>query len=131
MPRRPKNASKSKAGSARDVSVEARLRRELQRLQQRTRLGLELDKVLWLPSKKVLNPAGKPLAGEVKGKTIYVYEEDAGEALKTLKHEFFDYVISHRLEKPYKEFINRLIGLFEAEMYRRKEELIDRLSELV
>ncbi|MHA1834106.1 MAG: hypothetical protein ACTSV7_08950 [Candidatus Baldrarchaeia archaeon] len=119
------------AGNIRDVRVEAKLKHELQRLQKKFGLGLELKDVKWMPNYVKHNVEGKQLSGEVLGNTVYIYEKDIGEALKTLKHEFFDYVFSHQIEKPYKEFINKLISLFEVEMYRRKEKLIGKLSELV
>jgi hypothetical protein len=129
MPRKPKTTSKREVGSAKS-GFEAKLQNELRRLQQKTGLGLELE-VLWMPNHVKRNVEGKQLSGEVLGNTIYIYEKDVGEALKTLKHEFFDCIISHQIEKPYKDFINRLIGLFEVEMYKRKEKLVDRLSKLV
>ena len=129
MPKKAKDP-KRRTENVRNVSVEAKLRHELWRFQQKFGLGLEL-KVQWMPNYVKRNVEGKQLSGEVLGNTIYIYEKDFGEALKTLKHEFFDYVFSHQIEKPYKEFINKLISLFEVEIYRRKEKLIDKLSELV
>jgi hypothetical protein len=129
MPKKPLGRE-TKAYATGSANVEAKLQNELRRLQQKTGLGLELE-VLWMPNHVKRNVDGRQLSGEVLGNTIYIYEKDAGEALKTLKHEFFDYIISHQIEKPYKDFINRLIGLFEVEMYKRKEKLVDRLSKLV
>jgi len=110
--------------------VEARLRRELKRLQRKIGLGSELV-VAWMPNCVKRNVDGGRLSGEVLGNTVYVYEESVDEAIKTLKHEFFDYIISYHIEKPYKDFINRFISLFEYEMYKRKEKLVDRLSQLI
>jgi len=70
---------------------------------------------------------GIPLSGEVKGNVIVIYDSDMERALETLRHEFLDYVISHEIEEPYKELINRLIDAFESVMYKRKERVIERL----
>lgn len=85
-------------------------------------MGYEL-KVVWLPN-------NLKLSGEVKGGTIYVYDEEERLALETLKHEFIDYAISNVIE-PYKEVTNKLIMLINEEAYKRKEKLVETLGELV
>jgi len=50
--------------------------------------------------------------------------------LDTLRHEFIEYLLTQDLVAPYKRLINKLISLFEEEMYDRKEKLIERLQEL-
>ena len=47
-----------------------------------------------------------------------------------LRHEFIEYLLTQDLVAPYKRLINKLISLFEEEMYDRKEKLIERLQEL-
>ena len=69
-------------------------------------------------------------SGEVAGATIRIYEADQAEALDTLRHEFIEYLLTQDLVAPYKRLINKLISLFEEEMYDRKEKLIERLQEL-
>jgi len=50
--------------------------------------------------------------------------------LETLRHEFIEYLLTRDLVTPYKALINKLISLFEEEMYDRKEKLVERLREL-
>lgn len=70
------------------------------------------------------------LSGEVNGDCIYVYEEEEKPALETLRHEFLDYAISQTIE-PYKEIANRLILMMNDGAYRRKEKLVEALSQLM
>ena len=99
------------------------LEEELERLKQKLRMGYEL-KVVWLPDNS------SSLSGEVKGETIYVYEEDFDKAIDTLRHEFLDYAISKVIE-PYRDVTNKLIMLINEEAYRRKEKLIQSLAGLI
>ena len=99
------------------------LRRELARLKSKFKLGQEL-KLEWTPN------IG-PKSGEVNGTTIRIYEADLKKALDTLRHEFVEYLLTKDLVAPYKRLINKLISLFEEEMYDRKEKLVERLQELV
>ena len=48
----------------------------------------------------------------------------------TTRHEFIEYLLTRDLVAPYKRLINKLISLFEEEMYDRKEKLVERLQEL-
>ncbi|MEM2191684.1 MAG: hypothetical protein QXW77_02980 [Candidatus Hadarchaeales archaeon] len=99
------------------------LERELGRLKSRLKTGYEL-RVVW-------NPDGNNrLSGRVDGNTIYIFDEKIEEAVKTLKHEFLDYVISKIIE-PYRNVANKLIMLLNEETYRRKEEIIENLCELI
>jgi hypothetical protein len=105
------------------VNFQKRLENELERLKKRFKVGYEL-KVVWSP-----NNSGN-LAGEVKGETIYIYDESEKEALKTLRHEFLDYAISKLIE-PYKNVTNKLIMLMNEEAYKHKEKFIEALVELI
>jgi len=105
------------------VNFQKRLENELERLKKRFKIGYEL-KVVWSP-----NNSGN-LAGEVKGETIYIYDESEKEALKTLRHEFLDYAISKLIE-PYKNVTNKLIMLMNEEAYKHKEKFIEALVELI
>jgi hypothetical protein len=102
-----------------ELGVQRRLETELQSLKEKLKLGHGLD-VRWIPS------ADKQLSGQVKGNCILVYEEDASEALQTLRHEFLDYAISIVIE-PYKQVTNKLIALINEEAYRRKEKVVEAL----
>lgn len=112
-------------GSQRVViaDLQKRLENELERLKRLFKMCYDL-KVVWLPN------SNSDLSGEVKDETIFIYEGDFDIALKTLKHEFLDYAISQVIE-PYRRIANQLILLINEEAYRRKEELIEKLSEVV
>jgi uncharacterized protein Smg (DUF494 family) len=86
-------------------------------------MGQEL-KLEWMPN-------NGPKSGEVNGITIRIYETDQTKALDTLRHEFIEYLLSRDLVAPYKRLINKLVSLFEEEMYDRKEKLVERLQELI
>jgi len=101
---------------------EKRLQKELESLKRKLGLGHELT-VKWLPNRD------KKLYGEVKENCIYVYAETEEEAIKTVRHEFFDYAISQVLQ-PYKEVANKLIQFINEEVYKRKEKLVEALSQL-
>jgi len=99
-----------------------RLETELHRLKRKFRMGQELQ-LEWTPN-------NGPKSGEVLDTTIRIYEEDETKALDTLRHEFIEYLLTRDLVAPYKRMINKLISLFEEEMYDRKEKLVQRLQEL-
>lgn len=104
-------------------SLQNALEEELERLKRLLKMGYEL-KVVWLPN-------GNPnLSGEVKGETIYVYEEELEKALETLRHEFLDYEISQIIE-PYKQVANSLILILNKYAYERKEKLIEALTKFL
>ena len=92
-------------------------------MKQQFQLGQEL-KLQWAPN-------NGPKSGEVGGGIIKIYETDQTKALDTLRHEFVEYVLVNELVTPYKRLVNRLISLFEEEMYDRKEKLVERLRELM
>jgi hypothetical protein len=91
------------------------------------KLGLELE-LEWVLSADKLSEG---VRGEVIGTRIVIYEMTEEEALKTLKHELVDYLISNRLVKPLVDLLNQFIKMREAEIYRQKEEIIETLSELL
>lgn len=103
-------------------AVVATLEIELDRLRMTTGLGMDL-RVVWQPS------PDKDLAGEVKGNTIYIYE-DEGKAIGILRHEFLDFCISQAIE-PYKRMANSLIKIVNTDAYARKEEVVESLSRLI
>jgi hypothetical protein len=99
------------------------LETELDHLKHEFQMGQEL-RLEWIPN-------NGPKSGEVTGTMIRIYEEDERKALGTLQHEFIEYILTQDLVAPYKRLINKLISLFEEEMYDRKEKLVERLQELV
>ena len=58
-------------------------------------------------------------------------EKDEVMAIDTLRHEFIDYALTYELVAPYKKLVNKLISLFEEEMYERKERLIEKIMKII
>jgi hypothetical protein len=104
-------------------NLQKTLEEELERLKRLLKVGYELN-VVSIPN------SNSNLSGEVKEETIYVYEEDYDKALETLRHEFLDYAISQVIE-PYKRTANQLILLINEIAYKKKEELIEKLTKLI
>lgn len=97
--------------------VQKRLEDELYRL----KIAFGLDpclSVTWTPS------TDGSLSGEVKGKSIRIYELEEEKAIHTLRHEVIDCLISDVIE-PYKKVTNGLIKVINDEAYRRKERFIE------
>ena len=105
-----------------NLSFEPRLREELENLKRITGLGSGLN-LIWDPD------SCNPLSGEVKGSTLYVYDESEKNALDTLRHEFFDYCISKAIQ-PYRQVTNTLIKLLNENAYKQKEEIVEGLRKL-
>lgn len=105
------------------MNLQLVLEAELERLKRKLCMGYEL-KVVWIPN------GNDKLSGEVKGETIFVYEESENKAIETLRHEILDYIVSKVIE-PYKEVTNKLINLINEEAYKRKEKLIEKLAESI
>jgi len=103
-------------------SIQQLLERELCLLQQRMRMGFEVE-VIWLPgADKYRN--GRQLAEEVKGNTIFVYASNAQEALELVLHGFVEWILDQHT-RPYRQLANSLIALFEDLQYDRKERLVE------
>ena len=113
----------SKALGALNDKIHAKLETELDHLKQKFQMGHEL-KLQWTP-----NNGSK--SGKVTGTTIRIYEAEPTKALDTLRHEFIEYLVTRDLVAPYKRLINKLISLFEEEMYDRKEKLVSRFQDLI
>ena len=75
------------------------------------------------------SPGKKHLSGEVRDRTVFIYDSDYGTALRTLRHELIDYVVSKAVE-PYKEVANKLLALLNEKAYRDKENVVERLCGL-
>lgn len=105
------------------MSIEERLKNELKALKRKAGITDDLE-VIWAPD------ADSKLSGEVKGKKIYIYEEDEEKAVNTLIHEFIDLLVSRALE-PYISLVNVMIKLLNDIAYRRKEETIETIVRLL
>ncbi|MGD0328853.1 MAG: hypothetical protein ABSB40_00230 [Nitrososphaeria archaeon] len=119
-----KDLSKAHKTGEEEQDVQIELERELSRLQSLTGLNGNL-KVNWIPD------GSREVHGEVISDVIHVYDEDLEEAIRTLKHEFVDYCITREVVTPLVDLVNALIKSREAEVYRRKEKLVELFSSLI
>ena len=119
-----RDPSKAHKKGEEEQNVRVKLERELRRLQGLTGLNSSL-KVNWIPN------GSREIQGEVRGSMIYIYDEGLKEAVRTLKHEFIDYCITREVITPFIDLVNALIKSREAEVYRRKEKLVDFFSSLL
>ncbi|MFH0748967.1 MAG: hypothetical protein V1915_03515 [Candidatus Bathyarchaeota archaeon] len=101
---------------------------EFSRLKRSLNISEEL-RLEWAP-KKALSKSGKELSGEVIGSVVFIYDEYFEEAVKTLRHELLDYLISQAIE-PYKEVTNNLIKIINDNAYQRKEKIVESLIRLI
>ena len=103
--------------------VQNGLEEELKRLKRILNISYNLE-VRWIPDNS------SKLSGKVLGGTIYIYEDDEDEALKALRHEVLDYLISQAIE-PYKEVTNMLIRHINEDAYKLKEKIVGALTRLL
>ncbi|GAI36316.1 unnamed protein product [marine sediment metagenome] len=106
-----------------------KLELELERLKSVLDMAHEL-RLEWSPG-RVRRFDGRRLSGEVLGEVIHVYEESEPKALRTLKHEFIEYVLANEFTEPYRRMINALVMAFEREARHRKERVVERLSDVI
>lgn len=97
---------------------------EFRRLQKLVPMD-EITGLQWLPGKRI------DISGEVKGDTIYVYDNEPYEALSTLRHEYLDCLLTRRLIEPLVSIVNALTKVRENEIYRGKERIVNLLSAAV
>jgi len=115
---------RTRHGNHETLSVEARLRRELRRLQEKFGLGLELKDVRWVPKDGVFS-------GEVKDGIVYVYDKEPEEAIRTLRHEVLDFHLTEKIIRKPINLLNLILKHLETEIYQEKEKLINRLTDLL
>jgi len=113
-----------KIGAGHSKSVQRILEKELARLKRLVPFE-ELLTVCWNPRSH-----GK-ISGEVVGNTIFIYDENPQEAVKTLKHEYLDCLLTRKLVNPLITMINLLITMKEREIYNEKEQIINTLSKTI
>ena len=100
------------------------LDKELQRL-KRLIPQMEVSSVQWAPRQN------SRVSGEVIKDTILIYDVAVEDALKTLRHEFLDCLITRNLVNPLISLVNTLIKTRESEIYRTKERVVETLSKLI
>ena len=105
------------------LRIQHLLEKELERLNRILKTGYELE-VHWVPNDE------SKLHGEVKGTTILIYDQTIKESLKTLRHEFMDYMVCKPI-KPYKQVIDAFKLVLNEIVYKEKEQLIESLCRLI
>jgi len=93
--------------------VETKLEEELERLKAKVGLAGHL-RVVWDPK-----PSSE---GMVKGSMILVFDVDEEEALRTLRHEYIEYILTNEFLTP---------RIFEAKAHRRSDALVDIIASLI
>jgi hypothetical protein len=104
--------------------VQKRLEEELERMKRGLNVSYSL-RVRWIPCDE------SKLAGEVKRGVIYLYDEEEERAVETLKHEFIDHHLTREIVRPLVEYINVQKSLIESLIYKRKEDVVDKIAELL
>jgi len=102
------------------MSIEASLkllRKELTRLKAETGMGSNLT-VVWDPKEQIPREGH----GLVRGSAIHIFDMERDEALHTLRHEFWEYVLSCEFLEP---------RIFEAKAHRRSDAVVDVLAKLI
>jgi len=104
--------------------IERVLDTELERIKRLTGLGHDLG-LCWCPDED------SDRHGEVKGNLIMIYDSAEEEALRTLRHEFLDHLISREIIEPLVRQINMQKRLIESLVYERKEVIVERFVDLM
>lgn len=105
-----------KACDSTNQGMQKRLEGELARLKAKLGLGGHL-RVIWDPK-----PSSEETHGIVKGSTIFVFDVDEEGALRTLRHEYVEYVLTNEFLTP---------RIFEAKAHRRADALVDVIASLI
>lgn len=104
------------------IDMQKVLERELERLKKVSHHGQDL-RVRWIPKEN-------PLSGQIKGSLIIVYDFDESVAVETLYHEFIEYIIIESI-RPYREFANKMMELFNENAYVIKEKSVEGITNLL
>lgn len=105
-------------------NIQLLLQKQLEVFKVKLGLGDNLE-VLWK------HDLSKSVSGEVKNKTIYIYESDREKAVETLLHEVLDYCWTSKIIVPLVSLLNLLIKFIADEVYRDKEKLIESICRLL
>jgi len=82
--------------------------------------------VVWTPDEK----RDKHGLIEESSKTLFLFDEAEGEAWQTFEHEILEYRLK-TMTDIYREMVNSLIEAFERLAYKRKEQFLDSIPEIV
>ena len=100
------------------------LEEELESLKKLTGMGSYL-RLIWIP----LEDSDRH--GEVKGDAIMIYDKDYEVAVRTLRHEFFDCLITKEIVDPLVKYINLQKNLIDNLIYERKEVIVEKIVALL
>ncbi len=100
------------------------LEEELESLKKLTGMGSYL-RLLWIPLED------PDRHGEVKGDAIIIYDKDDEVAVRTLRHEFFDHLITKEIVDPLVNYINLPKNLIDKLIYERKEAIVEKMVDLL
>jgi hypothetical protein len=106
--------------------VKNQLQKELECLKNKFNIGHELT-LHYLPGQYRNGQNGNTLSGEVIKKSIFIYDEDMVEAVRTLYHEFLEYIISPII-KQHMDIINHQNKIISQLLYNKREEVVEQLS---
>lgn len=95
------------------------LQDELDKLKTITGIKKEF-KIIWIPRQD------SSIEGKVEDDAIIIYSTSIEQALETLRHEFFDLIISNAI-KPYMNLVNALLSVIGENAYKSKEEAVESL----
>ncbi len=112
----------SAALSSKTLDIQEALEEELCRLVEKAGMNDGL-KVVWIPD------GNNKLSGEVRKKTIYIYEEELDSALEILTHEVIDYLVCQAIQ-PSMDMVNRLILSHAELVYKLKEGIVEKIRKL-
>jgi hypothetical protein len=101
------------------AAVEAKMQRCLDTL------GLPL-RVVWTPNRN----HDKHGLIEESSRTIFLFDEDESEAWLTFEHEILEYRLK-AVTDVYREMANSLIEAFERLAYKRKEEFLEAIPNIL
>lgn len=101
----------------------AKLEKELEKLKMLTGMGKTLN-FLWVPYED------SDKHGEVKGVNLIIYDANEETAVQTLRHEFFDYLISNEVVKPLINIINAQKRIIDDLLYQKKERIVETMVDL-
>lgn len=104
--------------------IQDQLEEELARLQKLVP-SEETSTVSWRPRNQ------STILGQVVGSIIYVYNEASEEALRTLKHEYLDCILTRKLINPLVTLINMFVKVQKEYVYREKEQIVEKLLRLL
>lgn len=90
-------------------------------LEVKKKLDIRDDLTLaWMPG------GSTELQGEIRDKTVYVYDKEYDDAVGTLKHELIEYLVA-KTQVPYRELLKKLMEYFNTKAYMEREKVVEQI----